>query len=138
MPRLSLFLNAARVLPMLGVMGAIFYLSHQPGDVFNFPEIWSLDKILHAVAYGFLAATVIWAFPPGVRQQSADRIAVGVLCLCLTYGISDELHQSFIPGRFPSSLDVVADFAGSMIVVLVWRYVAVKRKTRIISDENLI
>jgi VanZ family protein len=122
---------------MIGTMGMIFYLSHHPGDAFKLPEIWNIDKVLHALAYGFLAVTVIWAFPPRVRKQSPDRIVAGVLCICLIYGISDEVHQSFIPGRFASSLDVVADVVGSMGVVFLWRRMAATRKNKNVHENSI-
>ena len=41
-------------------------------------------------------------------------IGVGII-----YAISDELHQSFIPGRSPSAIDVGIDTAGVIIGILV-------------------
>jgi VanZ family protein len=43
-----------------------------------------------------------------------------VVLFCLLYGISDEFHQSFIPDRMPSILDLIADTAGAAVVVLIW------------------
>ena len=41
------------------------------------------------------------------------------------YGVSDEFHQSFIPGRFAALDDVVADMMGSIFgaVCTSWFYV---------------
>lgn len=41
-------------------------------------------------------------------------IGVGII-----YAISDELHQSFIPGRSPSAIDVGIDTAGVILGILV-------------------
>jgi VanZ family protein len=97
---------------MFTVMAVIFFLSHQP-DI-PLPQTVSFqDKILHLIAYGVLAATVLWAIHP-VRSPAA---CFGVVVFCLLYGISDEFHQSFIPGRSPSIYDVYADVLGAVLVV---------------------
>ncbi|MEA3546467.1 MAG: VanZ family protein [Thermodesulfobacteriota bacterium] len=125
MPR-SLF----RAIPMLAVMGIIFFLSHQPHLSFDL-EVSHQDKIFHAIAYGVLAASTLFAvLPPGRRVfRSRSRLmltGLGVVLFCLFYGISDEFHQSFIPGRESSLLDVAADTAGAVIVVSLWLFFRVK------------
>jgi VanZ family protein len=110
-----------RVVPMLAVMGTIFFISHQPGDSFELPEIINLDKLLHGIAYGVLAATVLYATPLKLRKKSLSFTAVLAMSTCLLYGISDEFHQSFIPGRYPSIWDIIADLLGAALVVWLWR-----------------
>jgi VanZ family protein len=107
-----------KMAPMLVVMGAIFFLSHQPGDFVNLPGIFGLDKLLHAIAYGVLAGAVLFALAPGNK----NRICLLAMVICLVYGISDETHQFFIPGRQASGWDIAADFVGSLIVVVPWRF----------------
>lgn len=41
------------------------------------------------------------------------------LLLCLLYGMSDEFHQSFVPDRTPSVLDVAADTVGACIGIVI-------------------
>ena len=110
-----------RIVPMLVVMGTIFFLSHQPGDSFELPDIFNFDKLLHGVAYGVLAATVLFAAPMELRKKSLFFTAALAMAVCLLYGISDEFHQSFIPGRYPSIWDIIADFLGATVVVWLWR-----------------
>jgi len=110
-----------RVVPMLAVMGTIFFLSHQPDYFVKLPDIFSFDKLLHAVAYGVLAATVLFAAPTELRKKSPSFTAVLAMIICLLYGISDEFHQSFIPGRYASIWDVAADLLGAAVVVWFWR-----------------
>ena len=48
----------ARLLPALGVMGAIFLLSHQPAT--DLPPLFPhFDKFAHFSIYGLLAATLV-------------------------------------------------------------------------------
>ena len=117
----SISLQILRVVPMLAVMGTIFFISHQPGDSFELPEIINLDKLLHGIAYGVLAAAVLYATPLELRKKSLSFTAVLAMSTCLLYGISDEFHQSFIPGRYASIWDVIADLLGAALVVWLWR-----------------
>lgn len=39
----------------------------------------------------------------------------------MAYGVTDEIHQSFVPPREADALDVVADTFGAMALTLVWR-----------------
>ncbi len=106
--------------PMLLVMGTIFFLSHQPGDSFVLPDIFSSDKVLHAIAFGTLALTVLFAVPQQRYEQSFFLISLFVVLFCIAYGISDEFHQVFVRGRCPSGADVAADGFGALLAVTGW------------------
>ena len=106
---------------MLTVLGIIFFLSHQPHFVIPLKSKFGIDKILHATAYGVLAFTVLYAIPREILRKSSFPVLSGVIIFCLFYGISDEFHQSFINGRDASVWDVLADAAGAVITVLVWK-----------------
>ena len=109
-----------RYIPMLIVMGIIFFLSHQTGDTVVLPDLPNIDKLLHGLVYGTLAAATLYAVPDGVIREFPWWSGVSVVLFCLLYGLSDEWHQSFIPGRFPSGWDIGADTLGAVVVVLVW------------------
>ena len=105
---------------MVIVMGMIFYLSHQPGDFSYLPKLIGIDKLLHVIAYGSLAATLLYGLDPMTKSSSRALTAVGVVFFCILFGISDEYHQSFIPGRSVSAWDVAADGLGAFLVVAWW------------------
>jgi hypothetical protein len=42
-----------------------------------------------------------------------------ILFLSLIYAASDEFHQLFVPGRFADIKDVMIDFAGSILSVII-------------------
>ena len=52
-----------RLAPMLCIMGAIFFFSHQPGDALRVGLFPGADKVSHMLAYGLLAAAVMELFP---------------------------------------------------------------------------
>ena len=104
-----------RIVPVLLVMGTIFFLSHQYGDTLSpyLPAFPGADKICHLAIYGLLAMTVLWCLGPG-KQVSLVKMALKTVIFCLAYGMSDEFHQSFIPQRSVSALDLLADLAGAL------------------------
>jgi len=68
------------------------------------------DKIHHAAAYtplGFLLLRGIAGKNVCRRQDWWLAIIVGAL-----YGVSDEIHQYFVPGRFMDWTDALADAVG--------------------------
>lgn len=110
-----------RLLPLSLVMGTIFVLSDQPGTSFSLPDIVNIDKVLHCLVYTALGLTALWALPPRFRRQRPLPASVVVVLFCLGYGLSDEFHQSFVPGRFASLGDLVADTVGGLLAVaLCW------------------
>ena len=109
-----------RYIPLITVMGIIFFLSNQPGDSLDLPDLPDLDKALHSIAYGVLALSALFAIPEQKYQANPYWISGLVVMFCLLYGISDEFHQTFVPGRFSSVLDLVADTIGAVVVVFVW------------------
>ncbi len=70
------------------------------------------DKGVHAIEYGVLGFLVTHAclrtFPSHARLRVA---AFAVLCGVL-WGVMDEIHQAFVPGRSADALDLVADSVG--------------------------
>jgi VanZ family protein len=69
------------------------------------------DKIQHVLAYaplGFLLLrSIVWKNPTATRENFWLAIVIGAL-----YGVTDELHQHFVPGRFLDWTDAMADVIG--------------------------
>lgn len=119
-----------RAMPLILVMGVIFYCSHQPGDDIALPAIPDIDKLIHSLVYGILAGAALFFLPPATRLQRPGRTVLAVVLFCLAYGISDELHQLFITGREADLLDIVADTLGAVVVVGGWYVRAVSNRER--------
>lgn len=76
------------------------------------------DKDMHVLLYGVLAIVVIWTLREcGSRRGAIYAIAIAV---ALAYGLFDEWHQSFVPGRSVSGWDVVFDVVGAGGGVTLW------------------
>lgn len=104
-----------------GCMLLIFVLSSQP----SLPSIRffsGADLLVHAAAYGILCLFLALSFVPA-RVATWNRVLL-LTFLVTVYGVTDEYHQSFVPGRDASLWDVLADGAGGFIVAwtMHWRY----------------
>jgi VanZ family protein len=110
--------------PALALMTVIFLLSATPSDeLVNFGVFDLLvKKGAHMVGYGLLAL----AFLRAIGYQRKNYILL-VLLLVFLYAASDELHQSFVPGRNASLVDVGIDLVGAVIALFASRYEFVRR-----------
>jgi len=103
-------------LPPLLYAGFLFFLSSQ--SALPSPGIEGFDKVEHLGAYGLLGALIArGAFGYGVARRPA--LLLGVL-LGTLYGVGDEFHQSFVPGRSADVRDAVADLLGSSFGAGTW------------------
>lgn len=44
-------------------------------------------------------------------------------CICFVYSISDEFHQSFVPGRSGEIRDVCIDLCGSLVAIILLTFI---------------
>lgn len=76
-----------------------------------------LRKLAHAAEYALLGLLLARA-----AGRPALAFALGAL-----YAVGDEVHQTFVPGRAGSPLDVLLDAAGVALGVVAWQLVAERR-----------
>lgn len=119
-----------RLLPALIVTGAIFAAASLPGKYQPSFLHGGVDKYAHALAYGILAASYLFAFGRDLSRRFPLRISTATILICLAYGGLEEWYQSIIPGRRPDKVDLEADMIGVMIVVLFWMVILLKRMVR--------
>jgi VanZ family protein len=96
--------------PVVLYMAAIFVASAQP-DV-AIPSGTS-DKWWHAVAYAALCVLVVRALVGCLPARIGITTAVLAFALTTVYGATDEIHQSFVPGRIADLQDLAADAIGA-------------------------
>ncbi|HID20317.1 MAG TPA: DUF1616 domain-containing protein, partial [Methanophagales archaeon] len=86
------------------------------------------DKFAHAILYlGF--GLLLYLTLSSSRKEVLSKYAAPLSVLIgMLYGISDELHQAFVPYRSASSMDLFADFVGLLCAqLLVVIYIGAKR-----------
>jgi VanZ family protein len=72
------------------------------------------DKMVHASVYAVLAGACLRAMAGGRWTGVTMGAAAAAVLMATAYGVTDELHQRFVPGRTADVLDLLADFTGSM------------------------
>jgi len=103
-------------------MGIIFLFSSFPTGSAS-QIVWSdffLKKTAHLTEYGVLAILFYRALKnSGVKRE---RAALAAIIMVFVYGISDEIHQSFTPGRMPKWYDVGFDTIGGILAIFyIWK-----------------
>ena len=118
-------------LPVLGWAGVIFYLSGRTGNQLHqmFPFFTSFNWG-HLAAYFILALFVAYALENTLAPQ---RFKLWVVLICFLYGISDEIHQYFVPGRSPEGGDLINDVLGAYIAVLFYAKIKVIFRKGLVS-----
>ena len=103
----------------------IFLQSSFP-SIESVPELPYTDKLLHFFAYAVLGALFLRAYKTlRVRNRLNLLIMFSILSSSL-YGISDELHQYFVPCRSAEWMDILADILGSVFGVFIYRYISAR------------
>lgn len=124
--------TALRFLPAVAWMGVIYRFSDTPG-LKSVPVAqrlgllpgslsaqsaywleWILRKSAHLASFGLLALLLAWALGAVLDRRRALAMALG---LTLLYAITDEFHQSFIPGRQGRWYDVLIDTTGAALTL---------------------
>ena len=85
------------------------------------------DKHAHLAVYGVLGALLVWGLTDRAPARTTWKVVATVVVVALLYGLSDEFHQSFVPGREVSGLDLAADVAGAAIAAIALRAWAIIR-----------
>lgn len=91
-------------------MAVIFVMSGRtPGQL---PDFGAFDLLFkkagHFLAYGVLALLVLRAV------GTVQRPWLVTMLIVVLYAVSDELHQTFVPGRMGTAVDVIIDAAGAL------------------------
>ncbi|HEB54007.1 MAG TPA: hypothetical protein ENI87_12200 [bacterium] len=76
---------------------------------------------MHVVAYACLGGSIWLAWSRRPRAARVPMRSLGAWLVAGLYGIVDEVHQSFVPGRDCSVADALSDAAGAALAVLLLR-----------------
>ena len=95
-------------------MAFIFFLSSFSWDVRVDDTVPFRDKGIHFVEYAVLGFLCANAARRSFPTRAAWRTLLVGAFVAAAWGLGDELHQAFVPGRSPEALDVVADALGSL------------------------
>jgi VanZ family protein len=109
--------------PVIGYAAVIFYFSSLPHPEDRLPDLLFKqvsDKVLHMVEYAILGGLCYRAFRWASGPMAAGRAVVLAILTASLYGLTDELHQVFVPAREAGWLDWLADTAGAAVGAVGW------------------
>jgi VanZ family protein len=107
-------------LPLIVYCLLIYIQSDYPSPE-KLPSFKFMDKVLHFVAYGVMGILFYRAYRTlRIKNRRQILILLSIVSASL-YGISDEIHQHFIPYRNADLLDVMADILGAICGAYLYR-----------------
>lgn len=105
-------------LPAFSYMALIFVLSSfPPPQAAREVPIYFNVKLIHIIEYGVLNLLVYWAISRTSSMTYGWRASYSV-AIAVLYGLTDELHQVFVPGRSGQLIDIFANLIGCVSVQL--------------------
>ena len=106
-------------LPLILYCAFIYIQSANPSPE-RIPSFPFFDKVLHFIAYGFLGILFYRAYQTLRLKDNRNLLMLLSMVSASLYGVSDEIHQSFVPSRSAEAADVIADFLGSVCCVYLY------------------
>ena len=105
--------------PLIIYCLAIYSQSDRPGPEL-IPDVRFLDKFLHFGAYGLLGILFFRAYETLPLKNFKNLLIFISIASAALYGISDEIHQYFVPSRHADVMDVIANTIGSICGVYLY------------------
>ena len=121
-------------------MALVFYLSAQSSLPMLSDRFGILQSIAgHFVEYAILALLLQWALrgnPSKGNGSGVSHAARWALVIAVTYGLTDEVHQHFVPGRAMDPFDLLMDAVGAAAALLVADLVMGRRAAALLANER--
>ncbi|MFW6372430.1 MAG: VanZ family protein [Thermodesulfobacteriota bacterium] len=107
-------------LPLVIYLILIFVQSAFPAPQTGI-KVPHLDKGVHAAMYGLLGILFCRAYGRTWPRMGSRWLTILSILSAAVFGLSDEIHQYFVPYRSADRMDLLADFLGSAVGVLIYR-----------------
>ncbi len=122
-------------IPAILYMALIFYMSSHPApEAAREVPIYFDIKIVHIVEYAILSLLFFFALDRTARIPLVWKLIYAV-ALTYLYGLTDELHQVFVPFRSGQLIDTMANLIGaSAAQAFVWMLNIEKRQRHDIKE----
>ena len=106
--------------PAIGWAIMIFIVSSVPAKYIPSYKIFHYDKLIHISLFLNFGVLVYRALEPYSQKNSFSwaRILFSISVVIL-YGVLDEIHQGYVPGRTIDIWDAAADTLGGILAALI-------------------
>ncbi|MBT8367954.1 MAG: VanZ family protein [Deltaproteobacteria bacterium] len=116
-------------LPLIAYCVLIYIQSDHPSPE-SIPSFRFSDKLLHFVAYAVMGVLFYRAYQTLPFKNNIQLVMLLSMISASLYGISDEIHQSFVPLRDAQLLDAISDTLGAICGVRLYHWWVVFREDR--------
>ena len=114
-------------MPLFIFCGFIFIQSSYPSPEYVITFALS-DKLMHVLAYAIMGILFFRAYGTMPVKKNLSLLTGLSIVSASLFGVSDEIHQYFVPGRSAELWDLIADVIGSISGVFLYRaWVAFKK-----------
>jgi VanZ family protein len=98
---------------------------------------FALRKLGHLTEYAIFAALLWRALRWGTCLQAKMSILFLLAWLAAAlFAVTDEFHQSFVPSRTASPIDIIIDICGAMIGLIICMMFAAQGRSRPLDQET--
>ena len=116
-------------LPVILYCIAIYIQSDFPSSE-HIPTFEFSDKVLHFLAYAVMGVLFYRAYQTLRFKENLRLLILLSIVSASLYGISDEIHQYFVPYRDASIFDVIANILGAICGVYLYNLLVSYRGQR--------
>jgi VanZ family protein len=114
----------ARWIAVVAWMALVFYLSDQQSLPMLNSDVGDLQSLAgHFAEYAVFALLLRWA----LGGLGVNRATGWAFVFAVAYGLTDEFHQHFVPGRHMDPLDLLTDAAGAAVALWLASRLAARR-----------
>ena len=105
--------------PAIAWAGIIFFASSIPASKLPRMALMVNDKLIHGIIFFILGLLVYRAFEPRIASPDFDwgRFLIAVSAV-VVYGVLDEFHQSFVPGRTVDIKDAIGGLISGLVLFI--------------------
>lgn len=105
---------------VMGLYAGLIFLASSRSIQIEEPSFPYQDKCAHFIAYGLFCTILCWAISAHLKGNQIRKFIFMAIILTSLYGITDEVHQLFVPTRTGEVFDWLADTAGAATAGLCW------------------
>jgi len=121
-------------LPLISYCLLIYIQSDHPSPQ-SLPSFEFSDKLLHFGAYAVMGVLFYRAYQTLPLKNNIRLLMLLSMISAALYGVSDEVHQSFVPARDAQLSDVMADMLGAVCGVYLYNLWVMARWDRVLKSE---
>lgn len=118
---------------VLGIIYACFTfflssISDSGATAFKFLTKHNLDLLFHAVEYGLFTLIILSFLKATGRINQSRLLWIIPILICGLVGAANEVYQIYVPGRFATWSDGIANVSGAALTVLIYQLVYLIRR----------